>query len=373
MNNTSIVADDILKHYGGCNANDLVNFFDFENEDNEPVPISHSPYHSTDDFLNTLKQFDSDFIVITLNAQSIRANFSEIQILTHQLSEAGIEIGAICVQETWMASDADTTQLQLDDYKLISQGHSATTHGGLFIYVNSKYTTHEFYSINTSKICEALFIKVADGGLSREIIIGNVYKPPHNNNNKDNIDAFVDEMRPILDKINASKLDIFCSGDYNIDLLKVNTKEYYSNFLDMMIQNSLFPKITLPTRFAKSSCSLLDNIFCKLSKNISSTISGILLSDLSDHLMCFVGIKLVKMKNTDPPRLVKQKINVEKANTLLLQDLNSQNIYNKMIQSLDHDPNDNYKKMSEILQDCRRKHFPNKLVKFNKKKKTPQS
>ena len=368
MNNTSIVAEDILKHYGGCNANDLVNFFDFENEDNEPVPISHSPYHSTDDFLNALKQFDSDFIVITLNAQSIRAKFSEIQILTHQLSEAGIEIGAICVQETWMASDADTTQLQLDDYKLISQGHSATTHGGLFIYINSKYTTHEFYSINTSKICEALFIKVADGGLSREIIIGNVYKPPHNNNNKDNIDAFVDEMRPILDKINASKLDVFCSGDYNIDLLKINAKEYYSNFLDMMIQNSLFPKITLPTRFAKSSCSLLDNIFCKLSKNISSTISGILLSDLSDHLMCFVGIKLVKMKNTDPPRLVKQKINVEKANTLLLQDLNSQNIYNKMIQSLDHDPNDNYKKMSEILQDCRRKHFPNKLVKFNKKR-----
>ena len=368
MDRLSLEDDNILKPYGGINVNNLVNFFEFENDEDEPTIMNHSPYHSTEDILKVFKQNNNDFILLTLNAQSIRSKFSQLQILLHQLSESGIEIGAFCIQETWIAKDADTTQLQLEGYTLISQGYSATTHGGLFIYVNSKYTVHEFYSINSSTICEALFIKLENGGLPKDIIIGNVYKPPHDNNNKDNIDAFIEEMNPVIDQINASNLDTFCAGDFNIDLLKMNIKEHYSSFLDMMVHNSLFPKITLPTRFSKKSCSLLDNIFCKFSNRVLSNTSGILLNDISDHLLCFVGIKLVTPKDKNPPRLVKQKINLKKANESLLNDLNSQDIYSKMIHSIDHDPNDNYKIMSNIISETRKKYFPNRLVKFNKKR-----
>ena len=261
MDSTSIVADDILRKYGGCNVNDLANLYDTDNEEDEPVTISHSPYHSTEDMLRSLEKFSSDFTVLTLNAQSINSKFPQIQILIHQLTDANVEIGAICIQETWVPPNGDTSQLQLDGFKLIPQGYSCTTHGGLFIYVNEKYTSCEYLSIKDSSICEALFIKVSEGGLTRDIIIGNVYKPPHNNNNNDNIEAFITAMQPKLEILDASNLDIFCAGDFNIDLLKTTTREYYSFFLDMMIQNSCFPKITLPTRFSKFSCSLLDNIF----------------------------------------------------------------------------------------------------------------
>ena len=367
MENTSIAADEILKNYGGCNVNDLVNMFDYEIDENEPLAINHSPYYSTQDILHTLKTFQGDFTVMSLNSQSIHAKIPEIQVLIHQLSESGVDIGAICIQETWIPPEGDTTQVQLNGYKLMPQGYSTSTHGGLITYVNTKYTASEFLKIDNSSICEAQFIKVSDGGLSRDIIIGNVYKPPHNNNNKDNIDAFIAEMRPILDKLNSSNLDVFCAGDFNIDLLKINNKEHYSNFLDMMIHNSYFPKITLPTRFAKFSCSLLDNIFCKFSKRVLSSISGVLLNDISDHLMCFVGIKLLTTKDKRPPKLVKQKINVERATEFFIQDLKSQNIYDKLSPSLDLNPNANYKIMSDIIKECRLKHFPNTLVKFNKR------
>ena len=135
MDSTSIVADDILKKFGGCYANDLVNLFDPDNDEDEPVSITHSPYYSTEDMQHSLKKFGSDFTVLTLNAQSVNAKFSEIQVLTHQLLESNIHIGAICLQETWIPPNGDTSQFQLDDFTLISQGFSSTTHGGLFIYI----------------------------------------------------------------------------------------------------------------------------------------------------------------------------------------------------------------------------------------------
>ena len=40
-----------------------------------------------------------------------------------------------------------------------------------------------------------------------------------------------------------------------------------------------------------------------------------------------------------------------------MEDLDKQNIHEKLTQSLDCDPNQNYKIMSDILSDCRKKTF----------------
>ena len=85
MDNISIVADDILRKYGGCYANDLANLYDDDNTTDEPVSVNHSPYYSTEDLLRSLKTFSSDFTVLTLNAQCISAKFSQIQLLAHQV------------------------------------------------------------------------------------------------------------------------------------------------------------------------------------------------------------------------------------------------------------------------------------------------
>ena len=46
----------------------------------------------------------------------------------------------------------------------------------------------------------------------------------------------------------------------------MNEREKIEDFFDLMCTNSLHPKITLPTRFlfSKHSCSLFDQIFCKV-------------------------------------------------------------------------------------------------------------
>ena len=260
MESSQLDIDGILRNYGGQTSNSLTNIFEPDLDDQEPVLLESSPYHTTESMIKSLKTFDGNFTLLTLNTQSLYAKFADIDTLLNQLSEKSIEIGAICIQETWMSKTSDLTLLNLDNFILISQGYSTTTHGGLAIYVNSKYNTEHFFSISESNVCEALFVRLSADDLPRDVIVGNIYKPPHNNNNNENIDRFIEDIRPLLNKLNDSKAEIACAGDFNIDLLKINQRNKYSEFFDIMIQDSYIPKITLPTRFARYSCSLLDNI-----------------------------------------------------------------------------------------------------------------
>ena len=48
---------------------------------------------------------------------------------------------------------------------------------------------------------------------------------------------------------------------YNIDLLKIQRNAHFNEFFDNLISCGFFLKITLPTRIAGQSASLIDNIF----------------------------------------------------------------------------------------------------------------
>ena len=156
------------------------------------------------------------------------------------------------------------------------------------------------------------------------------------------------------------------AGDYNINLLKIDERELFANFLELMMSHSLFPKITLPTRFSTHSCSLLDNIFCKLSPNTIKTSSGIIYTSISDHFPYFVCIENVLSSKSSKTKFVPKKYNVEKARQAFLNDLESQNIYGKLNTNVDCNPNENYAILAKTLEDTREKYFPNVLVKFNK-------
>ncbi len=46
---------------------------------------------------------------------------------------------AICVQESSLEEDSDTSQIQLEGYKCIPQGRSSSTKGGLLIYLHENF------------------------------------------------------------------------------------------------------------------------------------------------------------------------------------------------------------------------------------------
>lgn len=69
-------------------------------------------------------------------------------------------------------------------------------------------------------------------------------------------------------------------GDFNIDLLK----NWSSDYTNLVFAKNVFPTITEATRVSDVSASLIYNIFTNTN---SSLISGVLISDTSDHFPVF--------------------------------------------------------------------------------------
>ena len=146
-----------------------------------------------------------------------------------------------------MSDDTNTSLFQLDGYNLIAQGKRCSTHGGLIIYLKDtiKYKLIDIQA--NSNIWEGQFIEIEHENVGKKIILGNVYMPPRDTNDKYN--QFINEFVPILSEFGKSKSDVVIAGDYNIDLLKVLEKPVFSEYFDAVTALNFPPKITLPTRF----------------------------------------------------------------------------------------------------------------------------
>ena len=76
------------------------------------------------------------------------------------------------------------------------------------------------------------------------------------------------------------------NGSFNLNLMNYQSHNLTCEFLDMMYSNTFFPLITRPTRITSHSATLVDNIFQNsLETNL---LSGLLFTDVSDHLPNFV-------------------------------------------------------------------------------------
>ena len=103
------------------------------NTDDEPEIIKHSPYYKYPSLNNLFLKKGNIFN--SLNCQSINAKFDQINIKLHEQKNNGYEFSAICLQETWLTENSDTSRFMINGYTLILQGQICTAHGGLAIYL----------------------------------------------------------------------------------------------------------------------------------------------------------------------------------------------------------------------------------------------
>ena len=105
----------------------------FVNSEDEINNFSVSNYVSMADIQSNFQTGQSDFVIATLNIQSIIVKFDILYTIINNLSAFWQYFGAICLQETWSTSDADITLFEIPGYKLIHQGSRCTRHDGLII------------------------------------------------------------------------------------------------------------------------------------------------------------------------------------------------------------------------------------------------
>ena len=145
------------------------------------------------------------------------------------------------------------------------------------------------------KQVESAFIEITTkGGIP--VIIGSMYKPP----NTDAAD-FLQLIHEIIGKsrIHKKKPEIIIGMDHNLDLLKSDFHKGTHAFLELMLQNQLYPSITRPSRITNTSATLIDNIFIS-EKFYRSFDSAVLISDISDHLPLLYLVKQTKILDKSP-------------------------------------------------------------------------
>ena len=150
---------------------------------------------------------------------------------------------------------------------------------------------------------------------NQKLIVGTIYRPP-NTNAKSFIKDFTRYVRK-LHKIKGA--DIVIGLDHNLDLLKKDQHPNTQAFLESILENNMVPCITRPTRITNSTATLIDNILIS-NKLYCKQQSGILLSDISDHLPYLVKLEQINLKWKEPLLITKRNLcgdNIHKINMAL--------------------------------------------------------
>ena len=137
--------------------------------------------------------------------------------------------------------------LQLEGYECIKQGKTFSNKGGLVMYLSKTFNYKVMFSLNQFDNWEGQFIKVTGGGLSKDIIIGNIYMPSRDLN--ENYKQFLFEFTPIISSFDRTNSDVIIPGNFNINLLKINEKEVFAEFFNTLISYSFYPKKTFTNSF----------------------------------------------------------------------------------------------------------------------------
>ena len=361
--------DEILKQYGGTKLNDLNDLLHtFQDSDDEVTTMQHSHYYEWEGLRDILISNKGHFSVLSLNIQSIRAKFDKLMSLLKYLNEKNCNFSAICIQETWLKENDDVSLLHIPGYHLIHQGTRCSAHGGLIIYLRTEFTYRHKTMYDSSSRWEGLFLDIHHDNIKSKIVIGNIYRPPRRNNCNNEIELFLEEFKPIVQKLNKEKAVVILPGDYNLNLLDIQERDKIQEYHDLLSSNGMYPKITLPTRFSRRNCTLIDQIFCKFSAVTQLSLSGILFGALSDHLACFSCIDLFDNKQKSRQKWTRVYNHTETDVHNFCRELESSISNTHFDMNLDNDPNENYNKLEHIITTAKQKHMPSKLEKVKKYK-----
>ena len=83
-------------------------------------------------------------------------------------------------------------------------------------------------SIHEYELWEGQIIQVKGGCLRKEIIVGNIYRPPRTL--REDTKQFINEFTSLVQALDNTNLNIVLAGDYNLNLLKINESKICCEF-----------------------------------------------------------------------------------------------------------------------------------------------
>ena len=108
-------------------------------DDDNELGFSESSYVTQELLESVFLQNIINFSILNIYIQSLGLKFDQFKKFISNLSNQNCYLNAICIQESWLSSDSDTSLYHLDGYNLISQGKHASAHSGILIYPGADF------------------------------------------------------------------------------------------------------------------------------------------------------------------------------------------------------------------------------------------
>ncbi|KAJ8049171.1 hypothetical protein HOLleu_01792 [Holothuria leucospilota] len=187
----------------------------------------------------------------------------------------------IGITETWLKRDSCSGLFLIPGYNFVHTPRSIRIVGGVGIYVKNtlKFEILSELSIFEEGLFESIFIQFKNSSTLGNYIVGVIYCPTGADN-----DVSENSFINILSKVSNVNCKCHLMGEFNCNLLKLNTDSNVKDFLNFMTSHFFFPLQFLSIRITPSSTSLVDNIFTNDPRDFHSCI---LIMDISDHLPVF--------------------------------------------------------------------------------------
>ena len=240
---------------------------------------------------NDLCRDENYYTIFHVNIRSFRANSdSFLALFENSLSYPDVVI----LSETWFSSNYTDTIPGYEPYHIYRTNNIRS--GGISIYVKNQNSSRVLPDLSFCN--EKVEVCVVEVNLySEKIFIIGVYRP-----HSGTTEEFISALNLILESPELRNQTIYILGDLNLNLLCESIQT--NSFIDNMYSYHFVPLISKPTRFStipSVSPTLLDQIW---TNNMSTTISGIVLSDFSDHLPIFARL-LKRTIDSQPNKTVK--------------------------------------------------------------------
>ena len=189
-------------------------------------------------------------------------------------------------------------------------------------------------------------------------------RPPKSDN--DILSMF---LKQVFKKSTAEKKAYYLIGDLNTNCLEYFEYEKASTFYNSLFECGAIALTNKPTRIAKKSATIIDNV---ITRNIfnESLKKGIIKFDPSDHLPIFFSISTSKLLQKSPPLKLKKRF-FNESNLASFKNQIS-NIYWDILNSTQCSGNSLYETFLNIFSDIYDVNFPLTEIEIKpKNSKTP--
>ena len=248
------------------------------------LPIhTNFDYYSTREFQTCLEiqnlKMNNSISFMHGNIRSIAANYDKLSVM---LDELQFPFSIIGLSETKIKTDKDCfVNVDLTGYNFVSQPTPTNAGGvGFYIMETINYNIRDDLGVSKNEF-QGLWVDIEI--LNQKLTCGVLYRHP-----RVNLEAFTNYLYSYLDKIQQENKTCVILGDFNINLLNYSAHTPTEDFVNTLSSYFYTPHIHKPTRITNHTATLIDNIFLNSIKY--HTISGNILSDISDHLPNFLII-----------------------------------------------------------------------------------